>query len=112
MTVNSRSEGEKQSELTHAALDVLADEYACRILVALERGPKPATDLMAECDASGPTVYRRLDRLEELGFVSARQEKRAGHQPRKRYRLTLQKVAFEIDESGVACRAETDPIGP
>lgn len=69
-------EGERASEL----LELLEDDYARRILAALERGPQPARELVAACDASRATVYRRLDRLEEFGLVTTDMElHRDGH---------------------------------
>jgi DNA-binding transcriptional ArsR family regulator len=50
-------------------LDVLGDEVAREILVAGKRGAVTAEELADQCEVSESTIYRRLDRLNELGLV-------------------------------------------
>lgn len=52
-------------------LELVADDHALSILEALEEGPKRGRELIDACDGSRATVYRRLDRLNEAGFVTA-----------------------------------------
>ncbi|WP_201741583.1 ArsR/SmtB family transcription factor [Salinigranum halophilum] len=49
---------------------LLDDEYARRILAHLDQEPMSATELSERCDASPPTVYRRLDRLQRCGLLT------------------------------------------
>ena len=84
-----------------AALDVLSDEYACRLLAALEEGPMGARNLAETCDMSRATAYRRLERLETLGFVTSEMAYDADGHHRKRYRLTLEELHLEIGAGGV-----------
>lgn len=51
-------------------LDTIGDEHARRVLAAISREPKSAKDLAAECDLSLPTVYRRIEMLEEYDLVT------------------------------------------
>lgn len=51
-------------------LAVLDDEYARKILTHTSIEPMSASTLSERCDASLPTIYRRLDRLEECQLVS------------------------------------------
>jgi predicted transcriptional regulator len=46
------------------------DEYARRILAHLEDKPMSAKTLSERCDASPPTIYRRIDRLKSCGLLA------------------------------------------
>lgn len=48
---------------------LLDDEYARAILAATDQQPMSAPELAEACDASRPTVYRRIDRLKEFDLV-------------------------------------------
>jgi predicted transcriptional regulator len=53
-------------------LDTIGDQHARRVLAAISREPKSAKELAEECDLSLPTVYRRIELLEEHDLVSDR----------------------------------------
>jgi DNA-binding transcriptional ArsR family regulator len=53
-------------------VELLADEYVCALLCALDSEPQPVDTLVEACSMSRPTAYRRLDRLTEAGIVDAR----------------------------------------
>lgn len=55
-------------------LAALADESVREVLSALDDTPRSAKDLGDTVDLSLPTVYRRLDMLEELNLVVSRTE--------------------------------------
>ncbi|WP_101297941.1 winged helix-turn-helix domain-containing protein [Halegenticoccus soli] len=48
---------------------LLDDEYARTILVETSREPLSAKDLSERCDASLPTIYRRVDDLRTLDLL-------------------------------------------
>jgi predicted transcriptional regulator len=50
-------------------LDTIGDEHARSVLAAISREPQSAKDLAEECDLSLPTVYRRIETLEEYDLV-------------------------------------------
>jgi predicted transcriptional regulator len=52
-------------------LDVLGDAEARRLLASVATEPQSAKELGSEHDLSLPTVYRRLDRLQNHGLVSS-----------------------------------------
>jgi predicted DNA-binding transcriptional regulator YafY len=52
-----------------ALLDALGDDVAREILVAGKSGAVTAEELAERCEVSESTIYRRLDRLNELGLV-------------------------------------------
>ena len=53
-------------------LDTIGDEHARRVLATISREPKPAKELAEECDLSLPTIYRRVEMLEEHDLVKDR----------------------------------------
>ena len=55
-------------------LAVLDDEYAREILTNTSIEPMSASTLSERCDASLPTIYRRLERLEECHLVTEETE--------------------------------------
>lgn len=53
-------------------LDTIGDEHAREILAAISMEPQSAKVLAEECDLSLPTVYRRLEILEEHDLIKNR----------------------------------------
>jgi predicted transcriptional regulator len=53
-------------------LDTIGDEHARRVLAAISKEPKSAKELAEECDLSLPTVYRRIEMLDEYDLINAR----------------------------------------
>jgi DNA-binding IclR family transcriptional regulator len=96
------------SEPLEAALDLLSDEYACRILGALDERPMPAAELADACGMSRPTAYRRLDRLETAGLVTADLAYDPDGHHRRRYHLALDQLEVRIGADGVSGRLVVD----
>lgn len=63
-SVVDRTSGEPPDQLR-----LLDDEYARRILGLLSERPHRGRELSERCEFSRPTVYRRLNRLEDAGLV-------------------------------------------
>jgi predicted transcriptional regulator len=53
-------------------LDTIGDRHARTVLAAISREPRSAKELSEECDLSLPTIYRRLELLEEHDLVTER----------------------------------------
>ncbi|WP_435194981.1 helix-turn-helix domain-containing protein [Natronomonas sp. EA1] len=51
-------------------LDTIGDKHARTVLAAISRQPRPAKELAAECELSLPTIYRRLELLQEHDLVT------------------------------------------
>ncbi|ACV11621.1 transcriptional regulator, ArsR family [Halorhabdus utahensis DSM 12940] len=51
-------------------LDTIGDQHAREVLAAVSQSPKSAKQLSEELELSLPTVYRRLEILEEHELVS------------------------------------------
>jgi predicted transcriptional regulator len=88
-------------------LALLDDSYTREILICLQDGPKPAHSVVANCDCSRPTVYRRLARLEETGVVSASVRYDPDGHHRKRFHLCVDKITITLDESGIVIDTQT-----
>ena len=52
-------------------LDTIGDQHARKVLAAISRESRSAKELAAECDLSLPTVYRRLEMLQEYDLIGA-----------------------------------------
>ncbi|WP_257300493.1 winged helix-turn-helix domain-containing protein [Haloarchaeobius sp. FL176] len=91
-----------------AVLELLDDDYARQILEVLDDGPLPARPLVERCDASKPTVYRRLNRLEEQDFVAVGTELDRGGHHRKVFDSTLVSATVEFDGGCPAVRVTVD----
>lgn len=83
-------------------LSLLDDGYTREILTCLRDGPRPARSIVANCDCSRPTVYRRLARLEETGVVSASVRYDPDGHHRKRFHLCVDRVTIELEADGIA----------
>jgi len=83
-------------------LSLLDDIYTREILACLRDGPRPARNIVANCDCSRPTVYRRLARLEETGVVSASVRHDPDGHHSKRFHLCVDRVTIELEADGIA----------
>ena len=79
---------------------LLEDKTVREILTETSREPMSARTLKDHCDASGPTIYRRLERLREADFVveQTRPDPDAGHH-RQVYAPNLERITIDL-ESG------------
>lgn len=78
--------------------DLLADEYARTILVATSREAMSAKTLSERYDMSLPTVYRRVERLEEFDFLIEQTEidTIGGHHHRI-YEANLEHIGIDLE---------------
>ncbi len=90
-------------------LAVLDDEYARPILVAASAEPQSAKALAEVCDASLPTVYRRLDTLAEYDLIAEQTELDDDGHHYSTYEATLQSVAIELEETGFTADVSREP---
>ncbi|MFB6081943.1 MAG: ArsR/SmtB family transcription factor [Halanaeroarchaeum sp.] len=91
-----------EEELDVAVLGtVLEDDCARTILEATVREPKSADELVAECEVSRATVYRRLDDLEEHALLSVRQHPDAEGHHYKVYVAALDRVVVDLTPQGM-----------
>lgn len=103
--------GDAFTEEDAEVLALLDDDYARCILVAASEGPKTARELVETCDASDPTVYRRLERLQAAELVAEEQTVDPDGHHRKAYRTRVRRVLVALgDRQAVAVEeAPRDP---
>ena len=94
--------------------DVLGDERARRILALASERPRSAEELAERLEVSGPTVYRRLDVLEDHDLL--RQDRRVdddGHH-HKVYETTLESARFDVEDGEfvIDLTLTRDPMEP
>lgn len=93
-------------------LSLLDDEYARAILIEASEEPMSVDRLTDRCDASPPTIYRRIERLEQREFVESYQELDPEGHHYKTYQTRLERVLVEIDDGEMdleVSRREEDP---
>jgi predicted transcriptional regulator len=76
---------------------LLEDDCARTILAATSTRPMTVTELTDRCDASGPTIYRRLEALREQDLVESRTkpDTDGGHHEQV-YAATLSQVTVTL----------------
>lgn len=92
-----------------AVLDVLDSEHTRDILRVLREGPRLGRELIATCEASRSTVYRRLDRLEAAGIVTTESYLDPDGHHCESYRLQRDRLTVRIDSDAVTVTLQADP---
>ncbi len=92
--------------------DVFGNELAREILVLASAEPVSAEELAAQCESSLPTVYRRLNALEEFDFMTHERAVDPDGHHYKTYRTKLQELDFTIENGGftVDIQIRQDPV--
>jgi len=98
-------------ETTEELLELLDANYTQAILEAIRTEPKPAGALAEECDASRPTVYRRLNSLRDAGLVETGMAYDADGHHRTVFEATLESVTVDVDDEGLTVTVETSAAG-
>ncbi|ELZ98008.1 ArsR family transcriptional regulator [Haloferax mucosum ATCC BAA-1512] len=79
-------------------LDILSDEYARDILAATSVKPMSAQQLANRCEMSKPTVYRRVEQLQEHDLIEEQTKVQTSGNHYKVYAATLSGFSLELDE--------------
>lgn len=92
---------------TEELLALLDAEYTQSILEAIRGEAKSARALVEECGASRPTIYRRLNGLEDAGLAeSAVAYDPDGHH-RTVFEATLETLAVDVTDEGLSVSVST-----
>lgn len=93
-----------------SVLDLLADPYARRILTAANDEPMTAKALSDACEASLPTIYRRVDTLDDHGLLEEKTVVDPDGSHRSVYRTAVESVhaTLEGDELRVVVDTRDD----
>jgi predicted transcriptional regulator len=91
--------------------DLLADEYARTILIATSREPMSARTLSERYEMSLPTVYRRVERLQEFDFlIEGTEIDTSGGHHRSVYEANLDHIDIDLEDGdlGIRIRLQED----
>lgn len=88
-------------------LALLHDEYSMAILEEIRTEPKSARALTDICEASRPTIYRRLNRLEDAGLVESGMAYDADGHHRTVFEATVETVTVEVTDDGLSATVST-----
>jgi DNA-binding Lrp family transcriptional regulator len=89
-----------KEEGSNDAFSVFCSDFACDILVATRSKPHSAQELAKYCDASLPTVYRRVNTLVDRGLLEEELEVDPDGDHYKTYTSNLDYVRLEVEETG------------
>ena len=89
---------------------LLDDEYARAILAATSEQATSAPALAEACDASHPTIYRRIDRLKNQNLLAERTEPESRWTPPRVYAARFGGLTVDLDdgEFGIEVDREED----
>jgi DNA-binding transcriptional ArsR family regulator len=115
---SGRSSADKQPAASEEAADqvdvspaellqLLDAEYTQEILEAVGRESRSARELAELCGASRPTVYRRLNSLQEAGLVDTEMEYDADGHHRAVFEATLEAVSVDVTGDGLSVTVTT-----
>ncbi len=79
--------------------DLLIEPTTREILVAVDDEPLSAKDLAERCDVSGPTMYRRVNAMEEFDLVRSGTEIDPNGNHYTVYESNVDQIEVEIDPS-------------
>lgn len=97
--VTSESQAQTDPE---ALLSLLSDDHARAILKIITGDPLPAREIAERLDLSRPTVYRRLNQLEESGAVSASLSYDPDGHHRQQFQTDLDQVVLSVDGDSIS----------
>ena len=103
--------GETPETAPEEILALLNTDYTRAILEAIEAEAKAARDIAEECDASRPTVYRRLNGLQEAGLVETGMVYDADGHHRTVFEATFEALSVDVTADGLAVTVTTAESG-
>jgi DNA-binding transcriptional ArsR family regulator len=91
-----------------SVFEVLGSELARKILVLTSAEPLSADELTERCNASQPTVYRRLDALEEYDMVREEVQYDEDGNHYAAYECRLEEVCFSVTDGAFSVDLELE----
>ncbi|WP_440991504.1 ArsR/SmtB family transcription factor [Haloarchaeobius baliensis] len=87
-------------------LRLLDDEYARAILTATSRAQMSAKELADTIDASPPTVYRRVEDLQDAGLLVEQMQYEASGHHHAVYRTAVERVTVTFEDGEYAVHVD------
>ncbi|MBB6644983.1 helix-turn-helix domain-containing protein [Halobellus ruber] len=78
--------------------EVLGSEVARQILALASLRPLSAAELAEHCDVSEPTVYRRVNALQEYDMLDERTELNDDGHHTKQFKTNLDEARFRVEQ--------------
>ncbi|WP_323675918.1 winged helix-turn-helix domain-containing protein [Halorubellus sp. PRR65] len=89
-------------------LTLLAADHTQAILRHIHDAPAPARELAEACEASRTTVYRRLNRLADVGLVESRMAYDPDGHHRTVFETTVESLTLDVTDDGYAISVDAD----
>lgn len=112
--VYSRSDddaGTRESVPAVEILELLGDEYTRVVLEAVVEKPRTGREIIERLDVSKPTVYRRLDTLQNAGFVRTETQLDPDGHHRKQFYAVIDQLNVEFSPDGISATLDKDSDG-
>jgi DNA-binding transcriptional ArsR family regulator len=93
---SSRREDDECAVESTQLLALLGDECVMEILQTISETAAPAREIAEDVGVSRTTVYRRLDRLEEVGLVQASMVYNPKGHHRQHYEVAVDRVRLDL----------------
>jgi DNA-binding transcriptional ArsR family regulator len=89
-------------------VDLLGDEYTRQVLETIADEPMGGREIAETTSISRPTVYRRLNRLEEAGLVETGMELCPNGNHHKQFQAVLEMASFQLDGGELTASVRTE----
>jgi len=96
-----RDDSQPDTVSSGTILALLGDGYARQLLTLLAEQPRTGRELAAATDMSRPTIYRRLEQLDENGLVRTEMQFDPDGHHRKRFHATVSGFDFAVGSQGI-----------
>jgi len=103
-----RSDAADQSVDTEELLALLGDEYTRKILATVGEDSLPAREIANQSEISRATVYRRINRLEDVGVVEECMSIHPEGQHRREFRIAHDRIELSLVDREVSDQAGLD----
>ena len=96
-----------ESSESAAFLQLFADDYSRKILLAADEEPRTAKSLSRICDASLTTIYRRISTLQDRGLITVHSTIGSGGEHKQLFETTIESFRVDIDDGELDLSVET-----
>lgn len=103
---------DKSTDCGVELVGLLGDEHTRLVLENIADRPMAAKEIANETAVSQPTVYRRLEQLEEAGLVEATMVPSPDGHHHKRFQAVLETARIRLDRNGFSITVHTEDPTP
>ena len=96
--MSSGAEGDTDGEPLEDILDTIGDRRARHVLASIAHEPRSAKEIAEELDLSLPTVYRRIEELEDYDLVEGRTEIAADGNHYRVFECSFDSTVISLDD--------------